>query len=136
MLYTPEFGHYIGRVLGVAAIFCAFTDVHAEDKVTYDDHVAPIFRQRCGTCHSSTTKKADLDLTNYLSLMQGGASGKVIEEGDPDSSHLFNLVDRTAEPYMPQKANKLPAAEIDLLRRWIAGGALENSGSKAVKPKA
>ena len=38
----------------------------AEDKVTYDDHVAPIFRQRCSSCHSPTTKKADLDVTNYL----------------------------------------------------------------------
>ena len=37
---------------------------------------------------------------------------------------------------MPQNADKLPDAEIDLLRRWIDGGALENAGSKAAKPKA
>jgi Planctomycete cytochrome C/WD domain, G-beta repeat len=108
---------------------------HAEDKVTYDDHVAPIFRQRCGTCHNPTAKKADLDVTNYLKLMQGGASGAAISPGDADGSYLFTLVTHQAEPYMPQKADKLPDAEIDLLRRWINGGALENAGSKAAKPK-
>ena len=136
MFYSPELGHFTTRLAAVLALFCATSVVRAEDKVTYDDHVAPIFRQRCASCHSATSKKADLDVTNYLSLMQGGASGKVIEEGDPDASYLFNLVDRTSEPFMPQNADKLPDAEIDLLRRWIAGGALENSGSKAAKPKA
>jgi predicted nucleic acid-binding Zn-ribbon protein len=68
--------------------------------------------------------------------MQGGASGAVIEPGDLDGSYLFALVNHDAEPYMPMGADKIPAAEIDLLRRWIEGGALENKGSKAAKPKA
>ena len=58
-----------------------------------------------------------------------------IEPGDADASYLFPLVTREAEPFMPQNADKLPDAEIDLLRRWIDGGALENAGSKAAKPK-
>ncbi len=109
--------------------------VRAEDKVTYDDHIVPIFRQRCGSCHNPTAKKADLDVTNYLKLMQGGASGASISPSDADGSYLFALVTRQAEPFMPQNADKLPDAEIDLLRRWINGGALENAGSQAAKPK-
>jgi WD40 repeat protein len=109
--------------------------VRAEDKVTYDDHLAPIFRQRCGSCHNPTAKKADLDVTTYFGLMQGGASGSSVEAGDASASYLFSLVTHEAEPYMPQNADKLPDAEIDVLRRWIDGGALENAGSKAVKPK-
>src|SRR5687768_2107948 len=103
----------------------------AEDKITYDDHIAPILRQRCSSCHGPTTKKADLDVTTYLTLMQGGASGGSIEPSDASSSYLFALVNREAEPYMPLNADKLPDAEIDLLKRWIDGGALENKGSKA-----
>ena len=110
--------------------------MRSDDKVTYDDHVAPIFKQRCGSCHNSTAKKADLDVTNYLTLMQGGASGASIAPGDADGSYLYTLVTHQAEPFMPQKADKLPDAEIDLLKRWINGGALENAGSKAAKPKA
>ena len=41
-----------------------------------------------------------------------------------------------AEPYMPQNADKIPNAEIELLRKWIEGGARENKSSKAIKPMA
>src|SRR5438552_1985005 len=34
-----------------------------------------------------------------------------------------------------RSASKLPDGEIDLIRSWINGGALENSLSKAAKPK-
>jgi hypothetical protein len=104
-------------------------------KVTYDDQLAPILRQRCSSCHNPTAKKADFDVTSYSSLMKGGSSGPVIEPGDPDSSHFFALVTRQSEPFMPQNADKLPDGEIDLIKRWITGGALENSGSKAAAPK-
>jgi Planctomycete cytochrome C/Anaphase-promoting complex subunit 4 WD40 domain len=128
------------RVLACAAGFVLFIQIvaasAAEEKVTYDDQLAPILRQRCSSCHNSNTKKADLDVTNYSGLMRGGSSGPSIEPGDPDSSHLFMLVTRQSEPFMPQNADKLPDAEIDLIRRWIKGGALENAGSKAAMPKA
>ncbi|MCI0335680.1 MAG: hypothetical protein L0228_20925 [Planctomycetes bacterium] len=123
-------------LLWLVAAHCVVADVRADDKVTYDDHLAPIFKQRCGTCHNPTARKADLDVTTYLGLMQGGASGSSIEVGDASASYLYSLVAHEAEPYMPQNADKLPDAEIDLLRRWIDGGALENAGSKPVKPKA
>jgi hypothetical protein len=106
-----------------------------KSKVTYDDQLAPILRQRCSSCHNPTAKKADFDVTSYSSLMKGGSSGPVIEPGEPDSSHFFALVSRQSEPFMPQNADKLPDGEIDLIKRWIAGGALENAGSKAAVPK-
>jgi hypothetical protein len=130
--FVRGFSHALHGISTLLFVSC----VCADDKVTYDDHLAPIFRQRCSSCHSPTTKKADLDVTNYLNLMQGGASGAVIEPGDVDGSYLFALVNHDAEPYMPMGADKIPDAEVDLLRRWIEGGALENKGSKAAKPKA
>lgn len=121
--------------LSLAAILCVATATYAEDKVTYDDHVAPILRQRCSTCHSNTTKKSDLDITTYGALMQGGASGSGIEPGDASASYLYQLVTHESEPFMPQNADKLPDAEIDTIKRWIDGGALENAGSTAPKLK-
>src|SRR4051794_39639526 len=120
-----------------AFVFVIATNVaRAEDtKVTYDDQLAPIFRQRCSSCHNPTAKKADLDVTNYSALMHGGSSGAVIQAGEAESSQLFASVTHQSEPFMPQNADKLPDKEIDLIRRWINGGALENAGSKAVKPK-
>src|SRR4029079_8200359 len=106
-----------------------------DEKITYDDHLAPVLRQRCSSCHNSNTKKADLDVTNYSGLMRGGSSGAAIEPGDPDATHLFLLFTRKSEPFMPQNADKLPDSEIDIIRRWIKGGSLENAGSKAAVPK-
>src|SRR5262249_43037808 len=70
--------------------------------------------------------------------MQGGGSGKVIEPGDPEGSTLLQLVSHKEEPKMPPNSPRIPDAEIEVIRRWIEGGALESSGSVATakaKPK-
>jgi mono/diheme cytochrome c family protein len=107
-------------------------------KVTYQDHVAQVFRSRCGSCHNPDKQKGGLNLDNYGTAMQGGGSGKVIEPGDPEGSTLLMLVSHKEEPHMPPNSAKIPDAEIELIRKWIEGGALENSGSVAAakaKPK-
>ena len=62
-------------------LFVVATGAAAEEPVTFDDDLVAILRQRCSSCHGPTTRKGDLDVTTYLNLMQGGASGKVIEPG-------------------------------------------------------
>ena len=107
-------------------------------KITYQENVAGIFRSRCGTCHNPDKQKGGLNLDNYGSAMQGGGSGKVIEPGNAQDSTLFLSVSHKEEPKMPPNAPKIPEAEIELIRKWIEGGALENSGSVATakaKPK-
>jgi WD40 repeat protein len=111
---------------------------HADDKVTYQDHVLPLFRNSCLNCHNPDKKKAGLDLSTFAGAMAGGGTGKAIEPGDPDGSLLFRLVKHDEEPSMPPKSDKLPEKDLDLIKRWIAGGVLESSGSTAVassKPK-
>ncbi len=111
-------------------------DARAREKVTYADHVAGIFRSRCGTCHNPDKAKGGLNLDNYGAAMQGGGSGKVIEPGDTEGSSLLGVITHKEEPKMPPSSAKIPDAEIDLIRKWIEGGALETSGSTtAVKAK-
>lgn len=109
----------------------------AQDKVTFDDHVKPILRQRCASCHNPNKKSAGLDLTNYTNLMQGGAGGESVVPGDPDDSYLFTVVTHAEEPYMPPNGNKIPENEISMIQKWISGGALETKTSvaKIAKPK-
>ncbi|HEV8605496.1 MAG TPA: c-type cytochrome domain-containing protein [Tepidisphaeraceae bacterium] len=105
-------------------------------KITYQDQILPLFRNSCLNCHNPDKKKGGLDISSYSAAMAGSDSQKVIIPGDPDGSVLYRLVTHSDEPKMPQKADKLPAKDLDLIKQWIAGGALENSGSKAViKPK-
>jgi cytochrome c553 len=50
----------------------------ADDKLTFDDNVLAVLRQRCGGCHNPDKKSGDLDVTSYTGLMQGGGSGGAI----------------------------------------------------------
>ncbi len=118
-------------LLGVLTCTTAVSDEAAPEKVTYDDHVKAIFREHCFSCHNQDTKKSDLSLAAYGALMEGGASGAVIEPGDPDSSRLWGLVTHTDEPAMPPMQDKLPEAKLETIKKWILGGALENTGSVA-----
>ncbi len=106
----------------------------ADEKTTYDDHVKAIFAQRCAACHNPNKRSGDLDVTNYTNLIEGSASGTVVEAGDLGGSRLFELVSHNDEPVMPPDG-KIPQTEIDLIKKWIDGGALENMASKVVVKK-
>ncbi len=114
------------------------SSVHAQEKpaekITFNDHVKPILKQRCSSCHNSERKEGDIDVTNYTNLMLGGGSGEVIEPGSADESYLFQLVIHEDAPEMPP-GGKIPDPQIEMIRKWIDGGALENSGSVAKKRK-
>ncbi len=106
-----------------------------DEKITYDQHILPIFREKCGSCHNANDKKGDLVLDNYGLAMQGGASGEVVKsDGDASQSQLYRVVAHLSEPVMPPQQPKLPDEQLALIRKWIEGGSLENAGSKA-KPK-
>lgn len=107
----------------------------ADDKVNFEDHVKPIFRAKCFSCHNTNKKTADLDLSNYTAMMQGGGSGEVIEPGSANDSYLFMVMNHDTEPVMPPKADRLPDATLSIVRNWIDQGAPENSSSKVSLPK-
>src|SRR3989454_3701470 len=107
----------------------------AQAPVTYDDQVTALLREKCFACHTAEKEKGGLNLQTYQKAMAGGSSGAVIEPGDPDSSRLYLLVTHQKEPHMPPRSQKLPPEQLEVIRQWIAGGALENAGSKPRAPK-
>ena len=133
----------LALLLGEAATAVAAEKASAKGtskgpKVTYEDNVRTIFREKCFGCHNTEKKTAGLDLTTYPGVMAGGGSGAVIEPGSSGDSYLFSLVSHNAEPHMPPKSDKLPAGYLATIAKWIDGGALESKGSKAAvgkKPK-
>jgi mono/diheme cytochrome c family protein len=104
-------------VLVVAACGAARADAPA----TFTD-VYQLLQSRCAKCHGEKVRKGDLDLTTPAGLLKGGESGKVVVPGKPDESPLFEKVHSGAMP--PKKEGRLAAAEVDLIRRWIAAGAV------------
>lgn len=125
----------IAAVLTAVSISANADEKKPAEKITYIDHVQPIFRAKCFACHNPDKKSGGLILTDFTSMMQGGSSGASIEPGDSESSYLWNLVNHDAEPFMPPKSDKMPAATLATIKKWIDGGALETKGSKSLTKK-
>src|SRR5262245_35277674 len=96
-------------------------------RVTFDDHVLPILKDKCVSCHNQDKKRGGLVLNNYTRLMEGGSSGASVKVGDPDASLLYKVMAHTSEPFMPPKSPKATDAVLDVIKKWIAGGAPENA---------
>src|SRR5438105_10985539 len=126
--------NYRKRALEKASccVLLAITTASAQEKITYQDRVLPLIENNCGKCHNPDKKKADLDLTTYAGVMKGSGSGQVVVSGNPDGSKLWRAITQVEEPTMPPNKPKIPDKELDVFRKWIMGGLLETSGSKAL----
>jgi WD40 repeat protein len=106
----------------------------AAEKITYDDHVFPIFEQSCLNCHNPDKTKGGLDLSSYANTLKGGSGGKIVEPGDT-ASPLLKAVMGTGENKMPPEGDAISPAKIAALKAWIEGGLLENKNATARPPK-
>ncbi len=106
----------------------------AAEKITYDDHVFPIFEQSCLNCHNPDKTKGGLDLSSYTNTLKGGSGGKIVEAGDT-ASPLLKAVMGTGENKMPPEGDAISPAKIAALKAWIEGGLLENKNATARPPK-
>ncbi len=104
-------------------------------KITFEDHIKPIFRQHCVSCHHQGEQKGGLAVDTYGAVIEGGGSGEIVYEGDADSSRLWQLVTHQDTPEMPPNKDKLPEDQLTLIRVWIEQGMPENSGSKVKEKK-
>ena len=94
----------------------------APAELTFERDIRPILKANCFHCHGEEGKtKGGLDVRLRHLLAKGGEHGPAIVPGKAEKSRLFTLV-RDGE--MPKGENKkLPPEKIELLRRWIEGGA-------------
>jgi hypothetical protein len=93
---------------------------------SYDD-IRPILETKCFRCHGAKPRKANLDLSSIAGVLKGGESGPVLVPGQPDKSPLYEKVQAGMMP--PGKKDRLTAAEVALIRRWIECGAQPGPGS-------
>ena len=106
--------------------------LHADDKITYQDHILPLVEANCSKCHNADKKKADLDLTSYQGALKGSGSGAILVSGNLDGSKLWKAITHAEEPNMPPNRPKLDDKDLDLFKKWILGGLLEAANGKAV----
>ncbi|AMV18060.1 DUF1549 domain-containing protein [Planctomyces sp. SH-PL14] len=115
----------------------ATSPLHAEerpaDKVSYHQHIRPIFQAHCQGCHQPARPNGAYVMTGFDQLVAGGESGsKAIVPGKPDESHLLAEITPTeGKAEMPKGKPPLASTDIDLIRRWIAQGAVDDTPANA-----
>lgn len=105
----------------------------ADEPVTFEQHIAPIFAAKCQQCHGEKTHKAELDLRTPEGILRGGDSGSAIVPHKPEESLLYEyLRDGVMPPEEIKGVEKRPTKdEIETVRRWIAAGAPVAKGYNA-----
>jgi hypothetical protein len=87
----------------------------------FREKVGPLLSERCVVCHGEK-KRGGLDLSSRAGLRAGSENGPVVVAGSPEKSKLILMVSGPT-PRMPRLGAKLTAAEVKLLRDWVADGA-------------
>ena len=89
--------------------------------LVFERDLRPILKAHCWHCHGDEPEiRGSLDARLARLLLQGGESGPAVVAGNRRDSLLYQ---RVASGEMPPGKNKLSAAELDILGRWIDAGA-------------
>ncbi len=101
----------------------------AAEKVDFNRQIRPILSNKCFRCHGpdGSHRKADLRLDDFATATAKRDGPSAIVPGKPEASEVFRRISTLdADERMPPDDSglKLTAAEIGLVRRWIAEGAV------------
>jgi WD40 repeat protein/mono/diheme cytochrome c family protein len=105
--------------------------------VSYFKRIRPIFQAQCQGCHQPARAKGGYIMTDFARLIEGGEDSAkdgthAIIPKDPDKSTLLKLITPVnGEAEMPKKKPPLPEADQQLIRRWIAEGAVDDTPANA-----
>jgi hypothetical protein len=86
---------------------------------TFQTVQARILEPHCLACHNSTVTNGDLNFSSYQTLLQSGA----IVPGSPETSAFLIAI---LNGSMPQGGPLLSDTDAEIVREWIAAGALES----------
>src|SRR5580765_6447587 len=69
-----------------------------QPKVTFEEHVLPIFKARCVKCHAGAEPAQELRLTTRREILRGGKSGPALRIAAAESSVLWEKLASNAMP--------------------------------------
>ncbi|MBI3462282.1 MAG: hypothetical protein HY000_04370, partial [Planctomycetes bacterium] len=107
----------------------------AASKVSYYKQVRPVFQANCQGCHQPAKASGKYVMTAFERLLAGGESGEpAVVAGKPDESRLVEMItSKDGKPEMPRGRKPLVDSEIELIKRWIAEGATDDTPAGALQ---
>ncbi|WP_145197262.1 DUF1553 domain-containing protein [Planctomycetes bacterium Poly30] len=98
----------------------------ASERPDFATEVRPILARRCFACHGNDeeTREAGLRLDSFAAATRDRDGFPAVLPGRPDDSEMIARIIDEFDPMPPESTGEsLDAGEIDVLRRWIEGGA-------------
>lgn len=116
---------FSGLLLLFTVTACTLSSLFTDEKISYNEHIRPIFNTKCITCHGGIKQSGKFSLLFREEALAKAKSGKyAIIPGDADNSELVKrLLTDDPELRMPQEHPPLSADEIKLIKTWINQGA-------------
>ncbi len=122
---------------GLAALLgLALASTGCQTDVSYQQHIAPILKEKCQSCHGPDGKgylESGFSVDSYEAVMKGTKFGPVIIAGNSAASTLYRMVTHQVDPkiHMPQVSESdqmaaLSQEQIDAFKQWIDKGAKNN----------
>ena len=91
--------------------------------VSFVREVQPILAERCVVCHPAKNGAAEVSLASYAQVAANVVAGKLDES-------MLSIVVSGDKPSMPKVGGPLKPQQVELIRRWIAEGARDDSAGK------
>jgi hypothetical protein len=107
------------------APLAAAADEPASNNAYFEKEVRPVLERRCFECHSHASGKAKggLVLDSKSGWQTGGESGPALVPGNLEKSTLIRAVRHVDDALKMPPREKLSAADIAVLEKWVAMGA-------------
>jgi mono/diheme cytochrome c family protein len=106
-------------------------------EVSYYRDVRRLFQQHCQGCHQPAKPQGGYVMTSYADLLKKGDHEQPgVVPGHPEQSLLVAQITPQGgkRPAMPRGKDPLPAAEVELITKWIAQGARDDTPAAARDP--
>ncbi len=140
MIILRNLGFRLGALLALAALPTA-TSLGAEEArgtkpggpVSYYKDVRPIFQAHCQGCHQPAKAGGGFVMTSFDRLLAGGDSKEkaVVPKKPGDSFLIAQITPENGKAEMPQGKPPLTPAELEIINRWVAEGAVDDTPSNA-----
>jgi WD40 repeat protein len=102
--------------------------------VSYYRDIRPIFVQNCQGCHQPAKASGGYVMTSFAALLKKGDSDEPgIVSGKPEESLVVEQITSQdgQPPVMPRGKDPLPEQQVNLIKKWIAQGAKDDTPPSA-----
>ncbi|MGB1936138.1 MAG: PSD1 and planctomycete cytochrome C domain-containing protein [Akkermansiaceae bacterium] len=130
MANLTSFHRKLHSIIGTATLLGTAAAPAADNTISFNEHIRPIFIAKCTKCHGGVKADGDLSLLYREEALGKGKSGKtIIVPGKPEESELYRrIITDDIDDKMPLQTGDhaeepLNPEQIALIKKWIEQGA-------------